>query len=124
MTEIIRRTPDAYVDHECQDPRTRHTEQGGMGSNSSTPHPLFEHLRGARRLVDQLTGLNTLSSREPELLADTTVSDSVNILLAPFRQVLVDRLMAERDGCIRLEAVVRLPDALKAAMAIEAAFDW
>jgi hypothetical protein len=43
----------------------------------------------------------------------------VRILLAPFREFEVARMIAERAGRIRRESGIRLPDALIAATAIE-----
>jgi prevent-host-death family protein len=43
----------------------------------------------------------------------------VSTLLAPFREIPVDRTVAERAGRIRRESGIRLPDALIAATAIE-----
>ena len=54
-----------------------------------------------------------------ELFAGNTASKLVSVLLAPFREIPVDRAVAERAGRIRREAAIRLPDALIAATAIE-----
>jgi predicted nucleic acid-binding protein len=40
-------------------------------------------------------------------------------LLGPFREISVDRSIAERGGRIRRETGIRLPDALIAATALE-----
>ncbi len=40
-------------------------------------------------------------------------------VLAPLREVLVDRAIAERAGRIRRESGLRMPDALIAATALE-----
>lgn len=53
-----------------------------------------------------------------ELLAGTSASDTILILLSPFREIVVDRDIAERAGRIRRETSVRLPDALIAATAM------
>jgi hypothetical protein len=44
---------------------------------------------------------------------------ATSLLLAPFRELEVGRSVAERAGRVRRETVVRLPDALIAATAIE-----
>jgi len=43
----------------------------------------------------------------------------VTRLLAPFRELLVDRAVAERAGRLRRETGLHLPDALIAATALE-----
>jgi predicted nucleic acid-binding protein len=43
----------------------------------------------------------------------------ISILLEPFRELPVDRAVAERAGRIRRETGVKTPDALIAATAIE-----
>lgn len=61
----------------------------------------------------------------PDVLVDTDIfagnsaTDVFDTLLAPFREIAVDRAVAERAGRIRRERVVRLPDALIAASALE-----
>ena len=54
-----------------------------------------------------------------ELFAGSTATASVITLLGPFREVVVDRAVAERAGRVRREAGIRLPDALIAATALE-----
>ena len=54
-----------------------------------------------------------------ELVAGNTATDLTVRLLAPFREITVDRAVAERGGRIAREFGVRLPDALIAATAIE-----
>jgi len=56
------------------------------------------------------------SGTKPDAL---TASKLVSTLLAPFREIPVDRTVAERAGRIRRESGIRLPDALIAATAIE-----
>jgi len=78
-----------------------------------------DHLRGARELDPRNHRVHYSVITRAELLAGTKASDSVNTLLGPFREIPVDRAIAERAGRIRREASVRLPDALIAATAIE-----
>jgi len=78
-----------------------------------------DHLRGARPLDPRHHRLHYSVITRAELLAGTTASASVNTLLGPFREIPVDRGVAERAGRIRRETGVRLPDALIAATAIE-----
>jgi len=54
-----------------------------------------------------------------ELFARNSATNLASTLLAPFRELPVDRAVAERAGRIRRETHVRLPDALIAATALE-----
>jgi predicted nucleic acid-binding protein len=77
------------------------------------------HLRGARRLAPGRHRLRYSVITRAELFAGNTASNLVSTLLAPFREIPVDRTVAERAGRIRRESGIRLPDALIAATAIE-----
>jgi predicted nucleic acid-binding protein len=79
----------------------------------------IDHLRGARRLVPGRHRLRYSVITRAELLAGNTASNLVSTLLAPFREIPVDRTVAERAGRIRRESGIRLPDAIIAATAIE-----
>ena len=79
----------------------------------------IDHLRGARQLVIRKNRVNYSVVTRAELFAGNTASDLVNTLLEPFREIVVERTVAERAGRIRRETGVRLPDALIAATAIE-----
>ena len=79
----------------------------------------IDHLRGARQLVPGRHRLHYSVITRAELFAGNTASNLVNTLLAPFREIPVDRTVAERAGRIRRENNTRLPDALIAATAIE-----
>ena len=78
-----------------------------------------DHLRGARRLAPGRHRLHYSVITRAELFAGNTASNLVGTLLAPFREIPVDRTVAERAGRIRREGGIRLPDALIAATAIE-----
>lgn len=78
-----------------------------------------DHLRGARPIKVDGHRVHYSVITRAELFAGNTASDVVSVLLAPFREVPVDRAIAERAGRIRREAGVRLPDALIAASALE-----
>lgn len=81
---------------------------------------LVDHLRGARRLDAAGRGLSYSTITRCELFAGrTTDEDRVRTLLAPFRELPVDRAVAERAGRIRRETGLRTPDALIAATAVE-----
>ena len=54
-----------------------------------------------------------------ELFAGNTATNLASQLLAPFRELTVDRAVAERAGRIVREFDVRLPDAIIAATALE-----
>jgi predicted nucleic acid-binding protein len=54
-----------------------------------------------------------------ELFAGSSATEAIVRLLAPFREIDVDRDIAERAGRIRRETGVRPPDALIAATALE-----
>ncbi len=78
-----------------------------------------DHLRGTRRLRADRHRLHYSVVTRAELFAGTSGTHLVTKLLAPFREIAVDRAIAERAGRIRRECDVRLPDALIAATAIE-----
>jgi predicted nucleic acid-binding protein len=54
-----------------------------------------------------------------ELFAGNSATDLVSQLLAPFREIPVNRSIAERAGRLAEEFELRLPDALIAATALE-----
>ena len=78
-----------------------------------------DHVRGARRFVAKSHRVHYSVVTRAELFAGNAASELVTVLLAPFRELPVDRTVAERAGRIRRESGVRLPDALIAATAIE-----
>lgn len=79
----------------------------------------IDHLRGARSL--RVAAQNVVYSviTRSELFAGRTNEARVNEFLAPFREVAVDRAIAERAGRLRRGSGMRTPDALIAATAIE-----
>lgn len=78
-----------------------------------------DHLRGAKALKPGSNRLHYSVITRAELFAGTSASDLVAQLLAPLRELPVDRAVAERGGRVAREAQVRLPDALIAATALE-----
>jgi predicted nucleic acid-binding protein len=54
-----------------------------------------------------------------ELFAGNSATDLVSQLLCPFRELTVDRSVAERAGRVVREFQLRMPDALIAATALE-----
>jgi toxin FitB len=79
----------------------------------------IDHLRGARRFDSKSHRVHYSVVTRAELFAGSTATDLIRILLAPFRELEVGRVVAERAGRLRRETGIRLPDALIAATAIE-----
>ena len=79
----------------------------------------IDHLRGASELHVAHHRLHYSVITRAELFAGTTATANVITLLRPFREIPVDRAVAERAGRVRREAGIRLPDALIAATALE-----
>jgi len=78
-----------------------------------------DHLRGAAALVPGRHRLHYSVVTRAELFAGNTAPNLSSQLLAPFRELEVDRAIAERAGRVAREFGVRLPDALIAATALE-----
>ena len=79
----------------------------------------IDHLRGAAELRPGRDRLHYSVITRAELFAGSTASTLTTQLLAPFREVAVDRAVAERAGRVAHEFGLRLPDALIAATALE-----
>jgi len=79
----------------------------------------IDHLRGARELTPGRHRVHYSVVTRCELLSGDVGSALVQRLLDPFRELAVDRRVAERAGRIRRETGVAVPDALIAATAIE-----
>ncbi|CAN5570261.1 type II toxin-antitoxin system VapC family toxin [soil metagenome] len=79
----------------------------------------IDHLRGARELTVVRNRIHYSVITRAELVAGNSATEAVNVLLAPFRELVVNREVAERAGRIRRESGIRLPDALIAATALE-----
>jgi predicted nucleic acid-binding protein len=96
------------------------TEASGHVTDLLVETDIFiDHLRGARELVPGRHRLHYSVITRAELVAGNSATDSINMLLAPFRELAVDRSIAERAGRIRRESGTRSPDALIAATALE-----
>jgi toxin FitB len=81
---------------------------------------LVDHLRGARPLRRGRQILSYSVITRCELFAGRNTDEAaIQLLLAPFTEVPVDRAIAERAGRIRRETGIRTPDALIAATALE-----
>jgi predicted nucleic acid-binding protein len=80
----------------------------------------IDHLRGAQRLSVHGESVSYSVVTRCELFAGSHVDEEgVRVLLAPFRELVVDRRIAERAGRIRRETGTRIADALIAATALE-----
>lgn len=78
-----------------------------------------DHLRGAAQLKPERHRLHYSVITRAELFAGSTATALTTQLLAPFREIPVDRAIAERAGRVAREFGLRLPDALIAASALE-----
>jgi len=78
-----------------------------------------DHLRGAKELEPKSHRVHYSVVTRAELFAGNTATEIVRVLLAPFREIDIDREIAERAGRLRRESGIRLPDALIAATAVE-----
>lgn len=82
---------------------------------------LIDHLRGARRLQSSTgTFAYSVITRTELLAGRATDEERVRTLLAPMREIAVDRAVAERAGALRRTLPILTPDALIAATALEA----
>ncbi len=79
----------------------------------------IDHLRGAKELTPGRHRLHYSVITRAELFAGSAGTDLAARVLAPFREIAVDREIAERAGRIRRELGLRLPDSLIAATAVE-----
>ena len=79
----------------------------------------IDHLRGAREFVAGNDAVSYSTVTRCELFAGRSVDEAVvQTLLAPFRELDVDRTVAEKAGRLRCEMGLRTPDALIAATAL------
>ena len=79
----------------------------------------IDHLRGAAELVARRDRLHYSIVTRAELFAGNSATELVAQLLAPFRELDVGRVVAERAGRLVREFQLRMPDALIAATAVE-----
>jgi len=122
----ISRTKHPIQNRRSRPPLEQHQERRHLaGTNGIVADILvdtdifIDHLRGARQLAPGRHRLHYSVITRAELFAGNTATNLVSMLLAPFRELPVDRTVAERAGRIRRERGIRLPDALIAATAIE-----
>lgn len=79
-----------------------------------------DHLRGAARIVVGQDVVHYCVITRAELFAGRAMEvDAIRELLAPFREIEIDRLIAERAGRLRRERHVPMADAIIAATALE-----
>ncbi len=78
-----------------------------------------DHLRGAAEIKPGRHRLHYSVITRAELSAGSTATNLVTQLLAPFKEIRVDRSVAERAGRVAREFGLRLPDAIIAATALE-----
>lgn len=79
----------------------------------------IDHLRGAAEIRPARNRLHYSVITRAELFAGNTATNLAAQLLAPFRELPVDRGIAERAGRVAREFGLRLPDAIIAATALE-----
>ncbi len=79
----------------------------------------IDHLRGAVEIRPGRHRLHYSVITRAELFAGASGTDVATRVLAPLREIPVDRAIAERASRIRREFGVRMPDALIAATALE-----
>lgn len=78
-----------------------------------------DHLRGHAPLRVDRDRIHYSVVTRAELFAGSTATDAVSTLLGPFREIDVDRDVAERAGRIRREFGTPFADAVIAATALE-----
>ena len=79
----------------------------------------IDHLRGSAELKPGRNRLHYSVVTRAELFAGNSATGLVTQVLAPFRELVVDRPVAERAGRVAREFQLRMPDALIAATALE-----
>ena len=100
-------------------PRRPPVGTGGVADLLVDTDVFIDHLRGAVELKAGRNRLHYSVVTRAELFAGTSATDLVSQLLAPFRELTVDRSVAERAGRVVREFQLRMPDALIAATALE-----
>ena len=78
-----------------------------------------DHLRGATEFHPKAHRAHYSAITRAELFAGSSATEAVSRLLAPFREIPVDRTVAERAGRIQREHAIGIADALIAATALE-----
>jgi predicted nucleic acid-binding protein len=81
-----------------------------------------DHLRGARRLPD-FSGYYSVITRAELFAGDEGDEPALRSLLALHTEIAVDAVIGERAGRLRRTSMIRMPDALVAATALEHALE-
>lgn len=92
---------------------------GGVADVLVDTDVFIDHLRGAVELKPGRDRIHYSVVTRAELFAGNSATNLVSQLLAPFREITVDRSVAERAGRVVREFQLRMPDALIAATALE-----
>lgn len=100
-------------------PRLPLVRTGGVADVLVDTDVFIDHLRGAVELKPGRNRLHYSVVTRAELLAGNSATELVSQLLGPFRELTVDRSVAERAGRVVREFQLRMPDALIAATALE-----
>lgn len=100
-------------------PLRRHAIPGLVADLLVDTDVFIDHLRGATEFRPKRHRVHYSVVTRAELFAGNSATDLCSQLLGPFREVDVDRVIAERAGRIAREFGTRLPDALIAATALE-----
>lgn len=80
----------------------------------------IDHLRGVRRIVPGSLAIHYSVITRCELFAGHAAEEQrIEQVLAPYRELDVDRAISERAGRLRRTFRIRTPDALIAATAME-----
>ena len=79
----------------------------------------IDHLIGSAELKPGRNRLHYSVAPRAAPSAGNSATDLVTQVLAPFRELVVDRPVAERAGRVAREFQLRMPDALIAATALE-----
>jgi toxin FitB len=79
----------------------------------------IDHLRGSAELRPGRHRIHYSVITRAELFAGATGTNLADQLLSPFRELVVDRGIAERAGRIRRESGLAMADALIAGTALE-----
>jgi predicted nucleic acid-binding protein len=104
-------------------PACRRAKPGSVADLLVDTDIFIDHLRGTNEIKPGRHRLHYSVITRAELFAGNTASDLSVQLLAPFRELMVDRPVAERAGRVAREFGLRLPDALIAATALEHQLD-
>lgn len=79
----------------------------------------IDHLRGSSELRPGTHRLHYSVVTRAELFAGSSATAIVTELLAPFRELPVDRAVAERAGRVKRQTGMRIADSLIAGTALE-----